>query len=249
MKILVPVKFTVDYNIRVHVNADGSGVETENLKHSVNPFDEIALEEAIRLKEAGIASEVVAVTIGNAKAEGALRHCLALGADAATHITSEQAIEPIAAAQILGAYAKQVNAKLVLMGKQAIDDDYNQTGQMLAAHLDWPQATFISELNMDGDQANVMREVDDGLVKASLSLPCVATVDLRLNEPRYPTLPNIMKAKSKPIESIDVGTFGVNITPKLNMLRFETPDTSRNAAELGSADELVEMIKGKVAEL
>ena len=249
MKILVPVKFAVDYNIRVHVNADGSGVDTENLKHSVNPFDEIALEEAIRLKEAGIAGEVVAVTIGNAKSEEALRHCLALGADAATHITCDQTIEPLAAAQILGAYAKQIDAKLLLMGKQAIDDDYNQTGQMLAAHLDWPQATFISELTIDGEHVTVMREVDDGLAKATLSLPCVATVDLRLNEPRYPTLPNIMKAKSKPIEKIAVDTFGVDTAPKLSMQAFETPDTSRAGAMLGSTEELVELIKEKVAEL
>ena len=247
MKVLVPVKYCVDYNIRVHVASDGAGVETENLKHSMNPFDEIALEEAIRMKEAGKAEEVVAVTIGNGKSVEVLRHALALGADTAVHIKSDQAIEPLAAAKVLGEYFKQSGAKLVLMGKQAIDDDYNQTGQMLAGYLDLPQVTFISELNIEGDSVSVMREMDAGLVKASLELPAVATVDLRLNEPRYPTLPNIMKAKSKPVEEVDIGSFGVDIQPKLKLSNYEQPSSERQGQQLENVQALVDLIKEKVA--
>lgn len=247
MKILVPVKYCVDYNIRVHVKPDGSGVEVENLKHSMNPFDEIALEEALRLKEAGKASEVIAVTIGGAKAVEVLRHALALGTDKAAHITCDRAIEPLAAAKILGEYNKQCGADLVLMGKQAIDDDYNQTGQMLAAYLDVPQATFVSELTLEGRQLTVMREVDAGLVKASLELPAVVTVDLRLNDPRYPTLPNIMKAKSKPVETVAVESFGVDIAPKLKLTNYTQPSQKRECKELGSVAELIELVKAEIA--
>lgn len=247
MNILVPVKYVVDYNIRVHVKPDGSGVETAQLKHSMNPFDEIALEQAIRLKEAGKAEQVIAVTIGNAKAAEVLRHAYALGADKAVHVQTDAAIEPLAAAKILGACFKKYEAKLALMGKQAIDDDYNQTGQMLAAFLDLPQATFISSLELDGDALTIMREVDSGLVQAKLSLPAVLTVDLRLNEPRYPTLPNIMKAKSKPIEAMDIAEFGVNLEPKLKLTKFEQPETKRETKQLAKVEELVELIKTKVA--
>lgn len=247
MKILVPVKFCVDYNIRVHVASDGSGVETSNLKHSINPFDEIALEEALRLKEAGKAEEVVALTIGPAKSQDVLRHALALGADKVVHITCDQPLEPLAASKVLGEYFKQSGAKLVLMGKQAIDDDYNQTGQMLAAYLDLPQVTFVSELTVEGEQVSVLREVDAGLVKALLQLPTIVTVDLRLNEPRYATLPNIMKAKSKPIEQVDIASFGVDLAPRLSLSGYVEPELKREAQKLESVDALVELLKEKVA--
>lgn len=247
MNILVPVKFCVDYNIRVHVAADGSGVQTQNLKHSMNPFDEIALEEALRLKEAGKAQQVTAITIGNAKSVDALRHALALGVDSAVHIACEQPLEPLCVAKVLGEYVKQSGAELVLMGKQAIDDDFNQTGQMLAACLDVPQATFISELTIEGSKISVLREVDSGLVKASFELPAVITVDLRLNEPRYATLPNIMKAKSKPIERMEIEQFGVDIAQRLALSHYVQPETRREASPLADVDALVALIKEKMA--
>lgn len=246
MKILVPIVFAVDYNIRVHVAADGSGVDTSQLKHAVNPFDEIALEEALRLKEAGKAEEIIVVAIGPAKAEEGLRHCLALGADKAVRIATDQPVEPLATAKILGAYYQQMEADLVLIGKQSIDDDYGQTGQMLAACLDIPQVTFASELNVEGDTIKATREVDEGLASVSLSLPCVVTADLRLNTPRYATLPNIMKAKSKPIEVVDIASFNVDITPRLSLANYEQPSLARAGNVLANVDELIALIRQKV---
>ncbi len=215
MKILVPVKRVVDYNVKIRVKADGSGVELANVKMSMNPFDEIAVEEAIRLKEAGKATEIVAVSIGPAQASETIRTALAMGADRGILVKAEGAVEPLAVAKILKAIVEAEKPGLVILGKQAIDDDCNQTGQMLAALLGWPQGTFASKLAIDGDSVTVTREVDGGLQTVKLKAPAIVTTDLRLNEPRYASLPNIMKAKKKPIDEKTPADYGVDVTPRL----------------------------------
>ncbi len=243
MKILVPVKRVVDYNVKIRVKADGSGVELANVKMSMNPFDEIAVEEAIRLKEKGIASEVVAVTIGAKACEETLRTALALGADKAVHILTEARIEPLAAAKLLRAVVQQEAPNLIICGKQAIDDDANQTGQMLAALLDWPQATFASKLVIEGTEAHVTREVDGGLLTVAVQLPAVVTTDLRLNEPRYAKLPDIMKARSKPITSHTPEALGVDITPRLSITRVAEPAKRKGGGKVKDVAELVDKLR------
>jgi electron transfer flavoprotein beta subunit len=214
MKLLVPVKRVIDYNVKPRVKADGSGVDLANVKMSMNPFDEIAVEEAIRLKEKGAATEIVAVSIGPAKAMETLRTALAMGADRAILVTSDQDVEPLGVAKILQKIVAEEHPGLVILGKQAIDDDANQTGQMLAALLEWPQGTFASKVEVDGESVNVTREVDGGLETVKLKLPAIVTTDLRLNEPRYASLPNIMKAKSKPLAQKTPADYGVDIAPR-----------------------------------
>src|SRR5512141_823352 len=223
MKVLVPVKRVVDYNVKVRVKPDGSGVETANVKMSMNPFDEIAVEEAIRLKEAGVATEIVAVSIGTAQSQETLRTALAIGADRAILIETGIEIQPLAVAKLLKAIIAREQPGLVIMGKQAIDDDSNQTGQMLAALLNWSQATFASKVKVNGATAEVTREVDGGLETISIKLPAVVTTDLRLNEPRYVTLPNIMKAKKKPLETLTPEALGVNVAPRIKTLKVSEP--------------------------
>src|SRR6266508_395095 len=219
MKILVPIKRVVDFNVKVRVKPDGTGVDTANVKMSMNPFDEIAVEEAVRLKEKGVATEIVVVSCGVAGCQETLRTALALGADRAILVETGVELQPLAVAKLLKAIVDKEQPKLVLLGKQAIDDDANQTGQMLAALLDWPQATFASKVEIAGDKATVKREVDGGLETITMSLPAIITADLRLNEPRYATLPNIMKAKKKPLEVVKPETLGVDVTPRLTTLK------------------------------
>ncbi len=245
MKILVPVKRVVDYNVRVRVKADGSGVDLANVKMSMNPFDEIAVEEAVRLKEAGTAEEIVAVSIGPKAAEQTIRTALAMGADRGILVQTEQRTEPLAVARILAALVEKEQPQLVIMGKQAIDDDCNQTGQMLAALLGWPQGTFASKLVIKGEHAEVTREIDGGLETLRLKLPAVITTDLRLNEPRYASLPNIMKAKRKPLEVTDPGALGVDITPQLEILRVEEPPQRKAGVRVKSVAELVDRLKNE----
>ncbi len=245
MKILVPVKRVVDYNVRVRVKADGSGVDLANVKMSMNPFDEIAVEEAVRLKEAGTAEEIVAVSIGPKAAEQTIRTALAMGADRGILVETDQRIEPLAAARVLAALVEKEQPQLVIMGKQAIDDDCNQTGQMLAALLGWPQGTFASRLVIEGDRAEVTREIDGGLETLRLTLPAVITTDLRLNEPRYASLPNIMKAKRKPLESTDPGDLGVDIAPQLEVLKVEEPPQRKAGIRVKSVAELVDRLKNE----
>jgi len=215
MKVLVAVKRVVDYNVKIRVKADGSGVETANVKFSMNPFDEIAVEEAVRLKEAGKATEVVAISMGPAACQETLRTALAIGADRAIHVLTDSELQPLAVAKLLQQIVLRENPQLILLGKQAIDDDCNQTGQMVAALLGWPQGTFASKLSFEGEGILVTREVDGGLERLALTLPAVITVDLRMNEPRYASLPNIMKAKKKPLDSIAPSDLGVDVTPRL----------------------------------
>ncbi len=243
MKVLVAIKRVVDYNVRIRVCADGSGVDTAGVKMSMNPFDEIAMEEAVRLKEAGIATEVIAVSIGEDKAQDTIRTALALGADRGIHVASDKPLEPLAVAKVLVNLAGRENPDLILLGKQAIDDDANQTAQMLAALLGWGQGTFASSLNITGDTAQVVREIDGGLETLSLKLPCVVSADLRLNEPRYASLPNIMKAKTKPIEAISLDDLGVDATPRLEVLNVSEPVTRQAGQILGSVAELVDKLK------
>ncbi len=245
MKILVPVKRVVDYNVKVRVKADGTGVETANVKMSMNPFDEIAVEEAIRLKEKSGAKEVVVVSIGPAKAEETLRTALAMGADKAILIETEKEVQPLAVAKLLAAVVKQENPNLVVMGKQAIDDDSNQTGQMLAGLLGWAQGTFASKLELAGSDANVTREVDGGLVTVKIKLPAIVTTDLRLNEPRYVALPNIMKARSKPLEKKKPEDYGVDIAPRLTTLKVEEPKKRKGGAKVKTVEELVDKLKNE----
>lgn len=223
MKVLVPVKRVVDYNVKVLVKSDGSGVDIANVKMSMNPFDEIAIEEAIRMKEAGKASEVVAVSCGVAKCEETLRTALALGADRAILAQTDVELQPLAVAKLLKAVAEKEQPQLIILGKQAIDDDANQTGQMLAALLGWPQATFASKVVIEDGKAIVTREIDGGLETLSLTLPAIVTSDLRLNEPRYVTLPNIMKAKKKPLEVVKPEDMGVDVAPRLKTLKVSEP--------------------------
>jgi electron transfer flavoprotein beta subunit len=245
MKILVAVKRVVDYAVKIRVKADGSGIELANVKMSMNPFDEIAVEEAVRLKEKGTATEVVVVSIGSAKAQETLRTALAIGADRAILVeTAEGAIvEPLAVAKILKSVIAAEQPQMVIMGKQAIDDDCNQTGQMLAALLGWPQGTFASKIEPAGDSVSVTREVDGGLETLKLGLPAIVTTDLRLNEPRYPTLPNIMKAKKKPLETKKPEDFGVDIAPRLQVLKTTEPPQRKGGVKVADVAELVAKLK------
>ncbi|MCF8162503.1 MAG: electron transfer flavoprotein subunit beta/FixA family protein [Burkholderiaceae bacterium] len=223
MKVLVPVKRVVDYNVKVRVKSDGSGVDIANVKMSMNPFDEIAVEEAMRLKEGGKATEVIAVSCGVTQCQETLRTAMAIGADRAILVETDVDLQPLAVAKLLKAVADKEQPQLIILGKQAIDDDCNQTGQMLAALLGWPQATFASKVTVDGDKATVTREVDGGLETISLTLPAIVTTDLRLNEPRYVTLPNIMKAKKKTLDVIQPDALGVDVTPRLKTLKVSEP--------------------------
>jgi electron transfer flavoprotein beta subunit len=243
MKILVPVKRVIDYNVRPRVKADGSGVDLANVKMSMNPFDEIAVEEAIRLREKGVGSEVIAVSIGPAKAAETLRTALAMGADRAILVETEETVEPLGVAKILKAIVDEEQPGLVVMGKQAIDDDSNQTGQMLAALTGRPQGTFASKVEVEGDHVTVTREVDGGLETVKLTLPAIVTTDLRLNEPRYASLPNIMKAKSKPLATKTPADYGVDVAPRLKVLKVAEPPVRQAGIKVGSVDELVAKLK------
>jgi len=247
MKVLVPVKRVIDYNVKVRVKADGSGVDLANVKMSMNPFDEIAVEEAIRLREAGKVEEVVAVSIGVKQNQETLRTALAMGADRAILVIATDDvhtdIEPLAVAKILAAIVKEEAPGLVLAGKQAIDNDMNATGQMLSALLGWSQATFASELDVDGDHATVTREVDGGLQTIKVKMPTIVTVDLRLNEPRYASLPNIMKAKKKPLDEKTPADYGVDVIPRLSIVSTVEPSTRKAGIIVKSADELIEKLK------
>ena len=245
MKIMVPVKRVVDYNVKVRVKSDNSGVELANVKMSMNPFDEIAVEEAIRLKEAGKAEEIVVVSIGPKAATETLRTGLAMGADRGILVEHDGVVEPIAVAKILKGIIADENPGIVLLGKQAIDDDCNQTGQMLAQLLGWAQGTFASEVALDGDSVNVTREVDGGLETVKLTLPAIITTDLRLNEPRYASLPNIMKAKRKPIDEKKPDDFGVDMSPRLTTLKVEEPPKREAGIKVESVEELVGKLKEK----
>ncbi|MBB2200857.1 electron transfer flavoprotein subunit beta/FixA family protein [Gluconacetobacter tumulisoli] len=243
MKVLVPVKRVVDHNVKIRVKSDGSGVDVANVKMSMNPFDEISVEEALRLKEAGVASEVIVVSIGPAKVEDVLRTALAMGADRAILVETEDKTEPLAVAKILKGVAEAERPGLIIAGKQAIDDDSNQTGQMLSALLGWPQATFASKLEIAEGAAIVTREVDGGLQVIGVTLPAVVTTDLRLNSPRYASLPNIMKAKKKPLERKTPADFGVDTTPRLKVLKTEEPEVRKAGIKVKSVAELVEKLK------
>jgi len=245
MKVLVPVKRVVDYNVKVRVKSDGSGVETANVKMSMNPFDEIAVEEAIRLKEGGLVTEIVAVSIGSRACQETLRTALALGADRAILVETSVDPQPLAVARLLEKIAGTESPQLVIMGKQAIDDDSNQTGQMLAALLGWSQATFASKLSVEGEIAQVTREVDGGLETLSVKLPAVITTDLRLNEPRYVTLPNIMKAKKKPLDTLTPEALGVDVTSRLTTLKVTEPEKRSAGQIVKSVDELVDKLKNE----
>jgi electron transfer flavoprotein beta subunit len=243
MKILVAVKRVIDFNIRPRVKPDGSGVDLANVKMSMNPFDEIAVEEAIRLKEKGAATEIVAVSIGPAKAQETLRTALAMGADRAILVQTDDEVEPLAVAKILSKIAEEEQPGIVILGKQAIDDDSNQVGQMLAALLGWPQGTFASKVEIVGNEVSVTREVDGGLETVALSTPAVVTTDLRLNEPRYASLPNIMKAKSKPLAMKSPADFGVDTAPRLEVLKVTEPPKRQAGDKVGSVDELIAKLK------
>jgi len=242
MKVLVAVKRVIDYNVKIRVKADKTGVETANVKMSMNPFDEIAVEEAIRLKEGGAATEIVAVSIGPQACQETIRTALAMGADRGIHVLTDQPVEPLAVAKLLKAVVAAENPQLVILGKQAIDDDCNQTGQMLSALLGWPQGAFASKLKLGADEATVTREVDGGLETIAVKLPAVVTADLRLNEPRYASLPNIMKAKKKPIDQKTPEALGVDIAPRLVTLQVTEPVKRQGGKKLGSVEELVEKL-------
>ena len=243
MKLLVPVKRVIDYNVKPRVKADGTGVDLANVKMSMNPFDEIAVEEAIRLKEKGVATEIVAVSIGPAKAQETLRTALAMGADRAILVTTDDEVEPLGVAKILQKIAAEEQPGMIILGKQAIDDDSNQTGQMLAALLGWGQGTFASKVEVEGEAVNVTREVDGGLETVKLKLPAIVTTDLRLNEPRYASLPNIMKAKSKPLAQKTPADYGVDIAPRLKTLKVTEPPKRTAGVKVGSVDELIDKLR------
>jgi electron transfer flavoprotein beta subunit len=249
MKILVPVKRVVDYNVKIRVKPDGSGVELANVKMSMNPFDEIAVEEAIRLREKGKATEIVAVSVGPQQAQETLRTALAMGADRAILVKVDGIVEPLAVAKILKAVAEKESPGLVIMGKQAIDDDANQTGQMLAALLGWAQGTFASKVEIGDGQADVTREVDGGLQTVTLKLPAIVTTDLRLNEPRYASLPNIMKAKKKPMDEVSAEALGVDVSPRLKVVRTVEPGGRQAGAKVGSVADLVQKLKNEAGVL
>ena len=245
MKVLVPVKRVVDYNVKVRVKADGSGVETANVKMSMNPFDEIAVEEAVRLKEAGVVKEILVVSCGTAASQETLRTALALGADRAILVESDAELQPLAVAKLLKAVVQKESPNFAILGKQAIDDDCNQTGQMLAALLGWSQATFASKVKIADGKAEVTREVDGGLETIAVKLPAVITADLRLNEPRYVTLPNIMKAKKKPLETIKADTLGVDVSPRLVTLKVEEPPKRKAGVKVPDTKTLVEKLRNE----
>ena len=245
MKVLVPVKRVIDYNVKVRVKADNSGVELANVKMAMNPFDEIAVEEALRLKEAGGADEVVAVSIGPTQNQETIRTALAMGADRGIHIDAPHEVEPLAVAKLLKAVVEREEPGLVFVGKQAIDDDCNQTGQMLAALLGWAQGTFVSGIEIKGDSAAVVREVDGGLEHLEVKMPAVVTVDLRLNEPRYASLPNIMKAKKKPLDSMSADELGVDVTPRLATTRVEEPPAREAGIKVSDVADLVNKLKNE----
>ncbi len=245
MKVLVPVKRVIDYNVKARVKPDGSGVDLANVKMSMNPFDEISVEQAVRMKEAGTATEVVIVSIGPAAAQETIRTALAMGGDRGILVKTEQVVEPLAVAKILKAITEQEGADIVILGKQAIDDDSNQTGQMLAALLGRSQATFASEVKIDGATAEVTREVDGGLQTIKVKLPTVITVDLRLNEPRYASLPNIMKARKKPIDEKTPEDYGVDITPRLKVLKTTEPPTRKAGVKVESVQDLVAKLRNE----
>lgn len=245
MKALVTVKRVVDYNVRIRVKTDGSGVDIDNVKMSMNPFDENGIEEALRMKEAGVVSEVIAVSIGDVKSQETLRTALAIGADRAIHIQTESPPEPLAVAKLLSKIVAQEDPGLVILGKQAIDDDSNQTGQMLAALLDWPQGTAASRAVIEGDTLSLTRETDVGLETLSLTLPAIITTDLRLNEPRYPKLPDIMKAKKKPIDTIEATSLDVDLTPRLTVLKVSEPPARVAGVKVANAAELLDKLKNE----
>ncbi len=245
MKVLVAVKRVIDFNVKARVKPDGSGVDLANVKMSMNPFDEIAVEEAIRLKEAGKATEIVAVSIGPAQASETIRTALAMGADRGILVKSDGAVEPLAVAKILKGIVDAEKPNLVILGKQAIDDDSNQTGQMLAALLNWPQGTFASKVAIESDSVNVTREVDGGLQTVKLKLPAIVTTDLRLNEPRYASLPNIMKAKKKPIDEKTPGDYGVDVAPRLKVIKTSEPAGRKAGVKVDSVASLVDKLKNE----
>lgn len=245
MKVLVPVKRVVDFNIKVRVKSDNSAVDTENLKMSMNPFDEIAVEEASRLKEAGKVSEIVAVTVGIAQAQDQLRSAMAMGADRGVLVETNEDVQPLGIAKLLKEVATKEDVKLILLGKQAIDDDSNQTGQMLAALLDWPQATFASKIELLDDKAVVTREIDGGLETLEIALPAVITVDLRLNEPRFATLPKIMQAKKKPIDKLTPAELSVDVTPKVKTIKVSEPATRSGGEILPDVATLVDKLRNE----
>jgi electron transfer flavoprotein beta subunit len=245
MKLLVAVKRVVDFNVKVRVKADKSGVETANVKMSMNPFDEIAVEEAVRMKEAGVASEIVAVSLGVQQCQETIRTALAMGADRGVLVQSEAELQPLAVAKLLKAVVEKEQPSLVILGKQAIDDDCNQTGQMLAALLGWAQGTFASKVKAEGGQLLVTREVDGGLETVKLKLPAVVTTDLRLNEPRYASLPNIMKAKKKPIETLTPEQLGVDVAPRLVTLKVEEPPKRQAGKKVANVQELVDKLRNE----
>jgi electron transfer flavoprotein beta subunit len=249
MKILVPVKRVVDYNVKIRVKPDGSGVELSNVKMSMNPFDEIAVEEALRLKEKGKATEIVAVSIGPQQAQETIRTALAMGADRGVLVKTDQTVEPLAVAKILKAIVAQESPQLVIMGKQAIDDDANQTGQMLAALLGWGQGTFASKVNVDGESLTVTREIDGGLQTIGLKVPAVVTTDLRLNEPRYASLPNIMKAKKKPLDETTPEALGIDTAPRLKVLATAEPPKRQAGIKVTSVEDLVGKLKNEAGVL
>ena len=245
MKVLVPVKRVIDYNVKVRVKADNSGVELANVKMAMNPFDEIAVEQALRLREAGGAEEVVVVSIGPAQNQETIRTALAMGADRGIHIEASHDIEPLSVAKLLKAVVERETPGLVLVGKQAIDDDCNQTGQMLAALLGWAQGTFVSALEVASDKAKIVREVDGGLEHLEIKMPAIVSVDLRLNEPRYASLPNIMKAKKKPLDSLTVDELDVDISPRPNIVKVEEPAAREAGIKVADVKELVEKLKNE----
>jgi len=245
MKILVPVKRVVDFNVKVRVKADGSGVETANVKMSMNPFDEIAMEEAVRLKEAGVATELIAVSIGPTQCQETLRTALAIGADRAILVETAAETQPLGVAKALKKLVEKESPQLVILGKQAIDDDSNQTGQMLAALLGWPQGTFASKVKVTSGEAEVTREVDGGLETVAIKLPAIVTTDLRLNEPRYVTLPNIMKAKKKTLEIVKPDDLGVDLAPRLKTLKVQEPSKRKAGVVVKTVDELVSKLKNE----
>ena len=249
MKIIVPVKRVVDYNVKIRVKSDGSGVELANVKMSMNPFDEIAVEEAIRMKEAGKAEEIIAVSIGPQQAQETIRTALAMGADRGILVKTDDLVEPLAVAKILKGVIDEEQPGLVILGKQAIDDDSNQTGQMLAALLGWSQATFANTIELDGDNAKVTREVDGGLQTIEVKMPAIVTTDLRLNEPRYASLPNIMKAKKKPLDEKAPGDYGVDTAPRLKVVKTTEPEGRKAGVKVADVAELVDKLKNEAGVL
>ena len=245
MKILVAVKRVIDYNVQIRVKEDGSGVVTDNVKMSTNPPDDNAIEEAVKIKESGKATEIIAVTVGEEKAQETVRKALAVGADRGVHVKTEGTLEPLAVSKIIQKIVEKENPDLIFMGKQAIDDDCNQTGQMLSALLNWPQATFASKIEVKDKSLEVTREIDEGLETIEINIPAIVTCDLRLNEPRYASLPNIMKAKKKPIEEINVSDLGIDISPRVELLKVEEPPKRKAGIKVANVAELVQKLKNE----